>query len=473
MSSDPAYLEIGELTAAFAAGALSPVDVLEAQIARIEHFNADINAFTALDVERARAAAGASAARWRTGQPCGPLDGIVFAVKDNMMVAGHPFRRGSRTTPEAPVAETSPAVARCMEAGAVFLGLTTMPEFGAGPVTISPLTGITRNPWDTRMQPGGSSGGAAAAVCAGFCTFAIGSDAGGSIRIPAALTGVVGMKATGSRVPIYPPSAAGGLACIGPLARSAADAALLMNVICQPDARDASALPGDGVDYVAALSGGLEGLRIGWTTDLGFAPRVHPEIAARIAAIATEVLPGLGAAEVAPAHPGYPDPIDPYLVLLKAGYQHALRTLPADKRGLLGPALQEILDETPHVSLAEYLSAHEACQALGRRSLAFARDYDLLVTPTVAAPAFPAERSYPEDYEPYANRRAWTPFASLFNLTQQPAISIPAGLTRDGLPIGLHIVGQRGRDALVLRAAHAVQRGLGAIPRPPLRVPAA
>lgn len=464
--SDASRLSAAELVRLFANKALSPVELLDAHVARIHEHNGTVNAFAHLAESTARQAARASEERWRKGEARGPLDGLTFTAKDNLPVAGFPSRRGSRTTSDAPMKETAPIVARCLEEGAVFLGTTTLPEFAMGPITISPLTGITRNPWDTTRQPGGSSGGAAAAVAARFCTFSVASDAGGSIRIPAALTGTVGFKATGGRVPMYPPSVAGVLSCNGPISTSVRDAAVVLNAATKPDARDAMALPGDGMDYAAACREPVAGKRAALSVTLGYAKKVHPEIAAAVRR-AADVFAGLGV-HVEERDPQVEDPIEAYLTLLRGAVRYSLRNLTPEQRALLSDSAREVV-EGPDVTLGEYLGAVEKCQALGRRMSAFHERYDFLLTPTVAAPAFAAERTYPADYEDFPNRRAWTPFTSLFNLTQQPAISVPAGLTNDGLPIGLHIVGPRGADALVLRAAAAYERAAGFPPPPDIK----
>jgi aspartyl-tRNA(Asn)/glutamyl-tRNA(Gln) amidotransferase subunit A len=452
--TDLAYLTIAALMRGFEQKSFSPVDVVNAQLDRIHKHNSAINAFSLLDEDGAIRRAKESEERWQRKAPLGILDGVPFTAKDNLMVAGYPWRRGSRATPETKVAESSPIVARCEEAGAVFLGLTCMPEFGVGPVTISPLTGVTTNPWNTTKQAGGSSGGGAAAVAAGFCTLSVASDAGGSIRIPAALTGVVGYKPTGARVPIFPPSVAIGLSCNGPLTRSVEDAALVLGLASRPDSRDSVALLADGTDYVSALRGGVKGWRIGLSTTLGFARKVDPEIVAAVKR-AAQVFRDLGA-EVEECNPGIEDPIDAFLTLFHGGFRYASRNFDPTQKSLLSPALRAILD-MPDVPLNAYLRAQEQSQTLARRMQAFHDEYDLLLTPTVAAPAFDANRTYPEEYEEFSNRRAWTPFCALFNMTQQPAISVPAGLTRAGLPIGLHIVGARGADGKVLRAAHTFE----------------
>lgn len=462
--TDSAFASIGVLLKAYRDKTLSPLDVVKAQLERIRRHNPVINAFTLLDEQGALRAAKASEERWRRGAPIGPLDGISFTAKDNLMVAGYPWRRGSRTTDGTAMKESAPIVARCQEAGAVFLGLTTMPEFGFGPVTISPLTGITRNPWDTRKQAGGSSGGAAAGLAAGFSSLAIASDAGGSIRIPAALNGVVGLKPSGGRVPLYPPSAAGTLSCNGPITHTVEDAALVLGLASRADPRDPFAFPADAADAQAQLRDGIRGWKVAVSYTLGFAPRVHAEVSAAVRKAAA-VLRDLGAL-VEEQDPGVEDPFEAYLPLLKAGFRHSLRNLNREQRELLSPQLREIV-EGPEIALGDYLAAIERCQALARRMHQFHQTWDVLVTPTVAVPAFAAERHYPEDFEPYSNRRAWTPFTSLFNLTQQPAISVPAGLSSDGLPLGLHIAAARANDAKVLRAAAAYESASPFLGKPP------
>jgi aspartyl-tRNA(Asn)/glutamyl-tRNA(Gln) amidotransferase subunit A len=462
------FLSVGELTALFKSGEVSPVEAVDACLGRIEDHNQRINAFTLIDADGARRAAAESERRWQRGEPRGPLEGVPFTVKDNLMVAGYPFRRGSLVAPETPAKEDAPIVARCRESGAIVIGLTTMPEFGVGPVTISPLTGITRNPWDTSKQSGGSSGGAAAGLAAGFCNFALGSDAGGSIRIPAALTGVVGLKPTAGRIPMYPPSAAGTLSCNGPLTRTVGDAALLLNHVVRSDPRDGLAPYADVNVFPVQGPASLSNMRIAASPTLGYAPLVHPDVDAAFRQ-AVDVFIALGV-DVSFEDPPIEDPIAPYLTLLRAGYQYSLRTIAKDEanRQKLSPPIKDILFETPPVALVEYLQAVEQCQVCARRFHEFHARYDLLLTPTVACPAFAAERLYPEAYEPFPNRRAWTPFTALFNLTGQPAISVPIRLSRDGLPIGLQIVAPRGGESAILTAAAAFADANGFRERPPL-----
>jgi aspartyl-tRNA(Asn)/glutamyl-tRNA(Gln) amidotransferase subunit A len=244
------------------------------------------------------------------------------------------------------------------------------------------------------------------------------------------------------------------------------DAALVLSLASRADARDPGALPPDGADYAAGLQGGIKGWKIAMSLTLGYARKVHPELAAALRK-AAEVLAGLGAS-VEERDPGIEDPIEPYLTLLQGGFRYAMRAATAEQKALLAPGLREILNG-PEVTLIDYLRAQEHCQGLARHMNAFHEQYDLLITPTVAWPAFPAERHYPEQFEPFPNRRAWVPFASLFNLTQQPAITVPAGLTSDGLPAGLHIVGPRLAEAKVLRAAAAFEAACPFTQRPSMK----
>jgi aspartyl-tRNA(Asn)/glutamyl-tRNA(Gln) amidotransferase subunit A len=446
-------LPIHELVDAYRRRALSPVEVLEQQFRRIDEFGAAINAFVYLEREQAIAAARASEGRYAAGEPLGLLDGVSFSAKDGFSIAGRPFRRGSKATPQTPAALTSPSVARCLETGAVFIGSTTMPEFGIGPITVSPLTGVTANPWDTSKHAGGSSGGAAASIAAGFSTFALGTDAGGSNRIPSALTGVVGYKPSGGRVPTFPVSGAGNLSCPGPVANSVRDIAAVMNIVARYDARDANALPPEAVDYSAELSGGVAGLRVAYSPTLGFAKLVHPEIGAAVRAIAQDM--GALGVTVEEVDPEVSDPVGWYVNLLHAGNQYALRKLTDEQKAVLSPAVRWIV-EGPPVSIQAYFEAQERSRELGLAMVKLHQRFDIVMTPTVAAPAFETNRVCPVEYDAFENKRAWTPFVSIFNLTQQPAISIPIGLTRGGLPIGLQLAAPRFQDALLLRFAKAV-----------------
>ena len=453
-AGDPADLAATELVAAYAAGTLSPVEVTRAVLDRITSLNGALNAFCLVDGDGANAQARRSEARWRSGRPLGPLDGVPTSIKDLLLTRGWPTLRGSRTVdPNQEWADDAPAVARLREAGAVLVGKTTTPELGWKGVTDGPLTGVTRNPHDPSRTSGGSSGGAAAAVAAGMGALAVGTDGGGSVRIPAGFCGIVGLKATYGRVPIHPASPFGTLSHAGPMARSVADAALMLDVLSGADVRDWSALDRPADRFADRIDGGVAGLRLAYSADLGYVD-VDPEVAACVRA-AVEVLAGLGA-HVEQVDPGFADPVDAFHVLWFAGAAKAVESAaPAQWEGL-DPGLRAIAEEGRTLSALDYLEATAQRMALGTRMGLFHERFDLLVTPTLPIPAFEAGREVPPGW-PAPRWTSWTPFTYPFNLTQQPAVSVPCGSTAAGLPVGLQIVGPRFADALVLRAAAAYE----------------
>jgi len=432
----------------------SPVEVAKATLARIAKLNPVLNAFCLVDEKRALADAKASEARWRKRAPIGLLDGVPASIKDLVVTKGWPTLRGSKTVdPKGPWNDDAPAVARLREHGAVLLGKTTTPEFGWKGVTDSPLTGVTRNPWNPAMTPGGSSGGAAAAVASGMGPLAIGTDGGGSIRIPCAFTGIFGLKPSFGRVPAWPLSPMGTVAHLGPMTRTVEDAALMLNVLSLPDARDWHALPHDPRDYRVGLEDGVKGLRIAYSADLGYA-KVEPEIAALVKK-AVKVLADLGA-HVEAADPGFESPLQMFLDHWFPGAAYIVRNIPEPKRRLMDPGLLEVARQGAKLGMPGYFAAMQARGALGLAMNRFHGKYDLLVTPTLPLAAFAAGK---EVSNLLREKRwtDWTPFSYPFNLTQQPAASVPCGLTKKGLPAGLHIVGPMHADALVLRAARAYE----------------
>ncbi|MGD9602647.1 MAG: amidase [Gammaproteobacteria bacterium] len=455
------------LRALYRRGLASPVETLHAVLARIESWNPHLNAFCHLAADDARAAAAASEARWRAGAPCGALDGVPVSIKDLVLTRGWPTLRGSRTVdPVQPWDVDAPATARLREAGAVLLGKTTTPEFGCKGETNSPLTGLTRNPWDPSRTPGGSSGGAAVAVAAGMGPIGIGTDGAGSVRIPAAFCGNFGLKPSFGRVPAYPLSPFGTVAHLGPHTMSVRDAALAMNVLKQPDARDWTALPPDPTDYTIGLEDGVRGLRIAWSATLGYA-NVHPEIAAACAAAVRE-FEALGA-RVEACDPGFDDPVEITTGLWFLGAWTVWNTLTPDQQALTDPDLRAQAELGARLSALDVQRLNLRRGALGAHLRQFMQGFDLLVTPAVAVPAFPL-RAPGECAMTPETMLGWTPFSYPFNLSQQPACTIPCGLTRDGLPIGLQIVGPMFGDAAVLRAARAFEAGRP-LPRPALRRP--
>ena len=459
MTQDLTQLSADTLIGLYRSGAASPVEVTQAVLARTARVNPKINAFCLLDEKAALKSAQVSEARWQahraTGAPVGTLEGVPTTIKDLILTKGWPTLRGSRTVnPDQAWDVDAPVTARLREAGAVLLGKTTTPEFGCKGETNSPATGITRNPWNLNKTPGGSSGGTAAAVAAGLGPIGVGTDGAGSVRIPAAFCGNFGLKPSFGRVPAYPLSPFGSVAHVGPHTMSVQDAALMMNVMKRPDARDWTSLPEDTVDYTAGLNDGIRGLRIAYSPTLGYAKNVHPEIAAAVAD-AVKVLQDLGA-QVEQIDPGFEDPLDITTGLWFLGAWTVWNTLNAEQQSLADPDFKAEAELGSRLSALDIQQLNQRRGVLGSQMRQFMQRFDLLVTPAVSIPAFDA---LPAGHSPLSpeSMLGWTPFSYPFNLTQQPASTIPCGLTRDGLPMGLQFVGPMFGDALVLRASKAYE----------------
>jgi aspartyl-tRNA(Asn)/glutamyl-tRNA(Gln) amidotransferase subunit A len=452
--SDLTGLTATELVAEFRAGSLSPVEVAQACLARIDAVDRDLNAFCLVDPDAAVEQARASERRWHAGSPAGPVDGVPTAIKDIFLTRGWPTLRGSRLVdPAQRWEEDAPSTARLREAGAVLLGKTTTPEFAWKGVTDSPLTGVTRNPWDPARTAGGSSGGAAVAVAAGMVPLATGTDGGGSVRIPASFCGIFTIKPTYGLVPLFPASPFGTLAHAGPMTWTVEDAALMLDVMARPDSRDWSQLPPPARPLSGNLDGGVAGLKVAYSPTLGFA-HPDPEVE-RLVREAVAVLDDLGA-HVEEVDPPISDPVEAFHVLWFTGVAKVLSGYPADRRGEVEPALQEVAALGESYSAMDYLDATAERMALGIAMGRFHDTYDLLLTPTMPIPAFEAGVEVPVGS---SERRwtSWTPYSYPFNLTQQPAASVPCGLTSQRLPVGLQIIGARHADALVMTAAKAFQ----------------
>ena len=462
MEDDVCALSAEALADHYRLGSLSPVTVTEAVFARIEALNGAVNAFVFLDREGALDAARASEARWRRGEPLGPADGVPATVKELLAAKGWPLRRCSRAGAAVISDEDAPTVARLREAGAVLIGKTNSPEFGWKGTTDNVVFGATANPWDPSKTAGGSSGGAAAAAALGMGVFHIGTDGGGSIRIPAALSGVFGLKPTFGRVPVWPLSNYGTTSHAGPMARRVADAARMLNVIARPDARDRFALPDDPVDYAAELGKGVEGLRIAFSPTLGYA-RVDPEVAAIAAAAATRFVE-LGA-EVEEVHTVMDDPTDVFRMIWATGSALNVRGYPTEARAGMDPGLVALAEYGEGLDHMAYMDADYRRGALGTQMRAFHERWDLLLTPAEPIVAFDLDRQTADPAQ--RDWIDWTPFTFPFNLTGQPAASVPCGLTAAGLPVGLQVVGGLYQDSLVLRACHAFE-GLQSLGVPPL-----
>jgi aspartyl-tRNA(Asn)/glutamyl-tRNA(Gln) amidotransferase subunit A len=451
---DLAYTSAVALIELYRAGILSPVETTRALLDRLDRLQPGLNAFCVVDRAGALSAARQSEERWRRGEPLGPLDGVPVTVKDLMLMRGFPTLRGSHLVdPDQDWSEDAPAVARLREAGAIILGKTTTPEFGWKALGDSPLTGVTRNPWDLSRTSGGSSAGAAAAAAAGIAPLHLGSDGAGSIRTPSAFCGIFGLKPSFGRVPAYPLSSLGLLAHLGPMTRTVADAGLLLGVLARPDHRDPYALPPDDRDWRDGLDGGVRGWRIAFSPNLGYA-RVDGEITDAVAAAARQ-FEALGAV-VEQVDKIFESARDALFTLWAAGLASLMRTFPDERKRSSDPGLLATAAAGETLNAVDWLSADLVRNALGRTMGAFHQRYDLLLTPTMPIPALPAG----QDLNDPASERHWidwSPFSYPFNMTRQPAASIPCGLTAAGLPIGLQIVGPPYADARVLRAARAFE----------------
>ena len=473
-ADDIAYLSATGLVAAYRSRRLSPVEVTRVVLDRIDALNPVLNAFVWVDPDAAMRDARASEARWLRGEPAGPLDGVPTSVKDLILARGWPTLRGSRTVdPAGPWDVDAPSTARLREAGAVLLGKTATPEFGWRGSTDSPLAGITRNPWDTTKTPGGSSGGAVAAITAGLGTLATGTDGGGSIRIPAAFTGTVGLKAHFGRVPAWPLSPMGTVAHVGGQTRSVEDAALMLDVLAHPDDRDWTALPPPAGSWAAALAGDalragglplgsdVRGLRIAYSPRLGYVPHVDPEIEAAVER-AAGVFAGLGAI-VERVDPGFADPAGIFAVHWFSSARNLLHRLPAAQLARLDPGLLASIEYAGRYTIDDFLDAQKARGELAVRMQAFHRGWDLLLTPGTAVQPFDVGQvmpPLPPGVVPLngSDWTWWTPFSFPFNLTQQPALVMGCGFSAAGLPLSLQLVAPNHREDLCLRAARAYEQ---------------
>jgi aspartyl-tRNA(Asn)/glutamyl-tRNA(Gln) amidotransferase subunit A len=454
MTHDLADSTGGELVRLFRSGKASPVEATRAVLRRIERLNPRYNAFCLIDPERALAAARQSEIRWSRTEPLSNIDGVPTTIKDLILTKNWPTLRGSRTVDPAQLwDEDAPATARLREAGAVIIGKTTTPEFGWKGVCDSPLTGITRNPWNSEMTSGGSSGGAAVAAAFRMGCLHLGTDGGGSIRIPAGFSGTFGFKPTFGQVPAYPLSPFGTIAHLGPLTADVADAARMLTIMSRADHRDWYALPDMQRDFSTGLDAGVAGLRIAFSATLGYV-HVDAEIG-KLVERAAQALTEVGAI-VELRDPGFSSPFDTFKAHWYTGVVNLLRSISAEKRQYLDPGLSAIANEGERIPHIDYIVATNQRAALGHHMNVFHTSYDVLLTPTLPIPAFEVNRIAPTGTD-QSNWMHWTPFSYPFNLTQQPAASIPCGFTASGLPVGLQIVAAKYRDDLVLRVARAYE----------------
>ena len=452
---DLCFLSATEMAAAIRAKKLSPVEITQTLLERIEAVNPKLNAYVTLTAETALEQARKAEAAVQKGDSLGPLHGVPYSVKDLVITKGVRTMRGSKIYEDFVPDEDTVPVERLQAAGGVMFGKTATPEFGWKGVTDSLVTGITRNPWNTALTPGGSSGGASAQVAAGLAPLAIGTDGGGSIRIPSAFAGIFGFKPSYGRVPVYPASFHDHLSHVGPMTRTVADAALMLSVMAGPDDADRFSLEAQPADYVGELRRGIKGLKVAWSPDLGYA---QVEVAvAEIAGRAVKVFSELGC-HVEEVNPGFGDPTPFFEVFWRGSNAGAYSALLPEWGERMDPGLVEWVKAGEKVSAVEFVQAQVARNAFWDKVRQFFQGYDLLLTPTLAVLPFEVGRTMPAGRE--GNEYGWinwTPFSYPFNLTHLPAATVPAGFSAEGLPVGLQIVGRRHADLTVLQAAAAFE----------------
>jgi aspartyl-tRNA(Asn)/glutamyl-tRNA(Gln) amidotransferase subunit A len=449
---DPALLSAEDMVGYFARRQITPVDVLQAITERVARLNPGFNAFAVMN-PGALQAAGESTSRWRSGRQLGILDGVPCTVKDLVDLAGFPTRRGSRTTSADPVPDDAPLVAGLKAAGAVILGKTTTTEFGWKSPGDCPLHGITRNPWNPDYTTGGSSSGAGAAGAAGFGPLHVGTDAGGSVRIPAAWCGLVGLKPTYGRIPQWPASAFASVACAGPMTRTVRDAALMFSAMARWDLRDPFCLPDDPRDWCDGIEDGVSGMTVGVLRNPGFNAPVDPDGAAAVER-AAQILTDAGAF-VEQADAGLPETSSVFGRVWGAALARLVAGMPSQLVGLLDPGIREVAQTLGGMTAIDFMDA-EATRAIAAHAMArLHQRYDLVLCPTV--PAGPPLADAPTVDPVRALWTAWAPWTFTFNLTRQPAITVPMGPRADGMPNSVQIAAAQFRDDWVLRAARVIE----------------
>jgi Asp-tRNA(Asn)/Glu-tRNA(Gln) amidotransferase A subunit family amidase len=443
------------LSSAYRARELSPVEAARAALARIAAWEPKINAMYVVDQAGTLAQAAESEARWRTGAPLSALDGVPITIKDNIPVKGFATPVGTAAGDMTPAAADGPPAARVREAGCVIIGKTTMPDYGMLVSGVSSLHGITRNPWNLSRNTGGSSSGAGASLVAGYTPVALGTDIGGSVRLPAAYNGVFALKPSLGRVPIYPPYLG---RVVGPMTRTVADAALLMTALTKPDARDYMALPYQEIDWPNALEGDahteLKGKKLGLLLDIGIglapAPAVRTAITTaakafeRAGATVELVAPFLNG-EIAAGLDGF------FQARLLAEFQQ----LPPERQEKVLPFIVAWCRRAEKLSAADAARNLSLVMLMREKAVATTEPYDFLITPTSPITAYAAEEATPGNDPAHPFEHIC--FTAPFNMSEQPAASICAGYDEDGMPIGLQIIGHRFDDAGVLRMARAYE----------------
>jgi Asp-tRNA(Asn)/Glu-tRNA(Gln) amidotransferase A subunit family amidase len=441
-------LGAAELLDLYRRKAASPVEATQAVLARIEAWEPHLHATYALDPEAALAQAEASQSRWVRGEPAGPLDGVPVTIKENIATKGVPSPLGTAATELVPAERDAPPAARLRESGAVILGKTTMPDYGMLSSGLSSFHPLTRNPWDLSRGPGGSSAGAGAAAAAGYGPLHLGTDIGGSVRLPAGWCGIFGLKPSLGRIPIDPPYA-GRVA--GPMTRSVEDAALMMAVLAQPDARDTMSLPPQAIAW-DRLERDVAGLRIGLMLDAGYGLAVDPEIAAAVEAAARAFERAGAIVEAMPPFMtrAMADGMDDFWRMRS---WLDIQALGPSRRARVLPFIVEWARGGAGLSGERVFRGYSQMGAMREAAVAACAPYDAVLSPTAPIAAFPAELPTPTD-DP-ARPLEHIAFTLPYNMSEQPAASVNCGYTAGGLPIGLQIAGRRHDDLGVLQVAHA------------------
>ncbi|MGD0761729.1 MAG: amidase [Roseiarcus sp.] len=446
----PFELSAVALLDAYRSGALSPLEAMRDVLQRVARFEPHIHATYLLAPERALGEARASEERWRRGAPIGPLDGVPATVKDNIATRGEPIPLGTAASEMAPAAADAPPAARLREAGAILFAKTTMPDYGMLSSGLSSFHALARNPWNLARNPGGSSAGAAAAAAAGYGPLHLGTDIGGSVRLPAGWCGLFGLKPSGGRAPIDPPYI-GRVA--GPLTRSVADAALMMATLSKPDARDHTSLPPQSLDW-RVRPAELKGLRIGLLTAAGCGDPATAPVKAAVERAARD-LTAAGAVV---------EPLAPFLTQeMLDGLDRFwrmrslidLRTLPPERREKVLPFIRAWAESATGLSGEAVFHGFSQMMAMGKAAAMATLPYDFVLSPTAPIVAYPAEMASPsgDPLNPFPH----IGFTVAFNMSEQPAATINGGYDDEGLPIGLQIVGRRFDDLGVLALALAFE----------------
>lgn len=434
---------------------ISPVEVMAATLRRIEALNPRVNAFACLDAERAMALARQAETALMGGGPIGRLHGVPTTIKDLAITKDLPTEFGTLIMKGNRPTEDTPFVTRLQDAGAIVIGKTTTSEYGWKGVSQSPLTGVTHNPWKYGYNAGASSAGAGAAAAAGFGHLHQGSDGAGSIRMPAHFCGVFGLKPSFGRVPAYPVAVGDYTSHSGPMSRSVADSALMLELMAGPHPLDHTTLEAGPANYTGRLHAGVKGKRIAYSPDLGHA-RVDPEVAALVKA-AVARFTELGATVEEVPTPWAKDGPELIRYFWPA---HMARLAPklAEWESRMDPGLVACIKAGAGSSVVDYLHARERKMAYVASIHRWFEDWDVLLTPAVSVAAFPAERLMPESWPSHAwDWVSWAEFSYPFNMSWNPAASVPCGFTAEGLPVGLQVVGRRFDDLGVLQAAAAFE----------------